>query len=328
MGKLYLEPFKRIKKNRLLRADEPSMDLDAFIRIRSIAPIDNNLSIVEESTARKIYSKYGAEGLFKLVLLTQKEGNDFDCFYKAIKSAVDSICLFDDFEDLQLDNNRIAVDESIKKFNVHLFQPSFSRKIYNPGCGHGYLVYGIDGPRILVSHPFHGINSEIETYDIHRDALDVFASLGIRGYFGSFLFLDYFQGLNYKVHGIPAWVLWFSYIANNSDLVIYIKDKEQGFTEAQKMELKYVSNSIPKKIVEIPHSELSWAVKPEASCTKVIYLGPNGEMSQEEFGAIESEFAKPFIDLFANSDLKKDKYIVLNENHTVTEYSLNYEIYV
>lgn len=37
-----------------------------------------------------------------------------------------------------------------------MVQSSLSRKLYRAGRHHGSLVYGLSGPRILVSHPFQG----------------------------------------------------------------------------------------------------------------------------------------------------------------------------
>ncbi len=123
---------------------------------------------------------------------------------------------------VEVDNERLPAGDVVGDFNCNVLQPSLSRKLYNPGRHPGYLVYGLGGPRILVSHPFRGATGEL--YDVYANSADVVTSLILDGYNGSFLFLDNLVGLNTDVRGVPAWLVWFSLIAVHSDIVLFIRE--------------------------------------------------------------------------------------------------------
>jgi hypothetical protein len=94
-------------------------------------------------------------------------------------------------------------------------------------------VYGLGGPRILVSHPFQGRTEDI--YDLYANSIDVVTSLCLRGYRGTFHLLDYLPGLNPEIEGVPAWALWFSIIAAHSDLIIFVKEFEGDFQDPSRV---------------------------------------------------------------------------------------------
>jgi len=71
----------------------------------------------------------------------------------------------------------------LSRLNLNVLRPSLSRKIYNPGRHEGYVVYGLGGPRILVSYPFHGATDE--EYDVYTNSIDAVTSLTMRGYHGT-----------------------------------------------------------------------------------------------------------------------------------------------
>ncbi len=116
---------------------------------------------------------------------------------------------------LEPDNSSLPADSVIGRFAHNVLNPSLSRKLYNPGCQQGYVVYGLLRPRVLVSVPFKGATEYL--YDVFSNSLDVATGLNIRGYFGTFLMFDCVHGLNQEVDGIPAWLIFFSLIAAHSD---------------------------------------------------------------------------------------------------------------
>lgn len=180
------------------------------------------------------------------------------------------------------------------KFLWNLVQPSLSRKLYRAGRHHGSVVYGLGGPRILVSHPYRGIDGE--AYDLYNNSIDVVSSLHMRGFYGTFHFLDYLPGLNYDIEGVNAWLLWFSLIAGHSDLVLYIKEYEGDFGASQQEEIELTLDRVQKKIVEIPHDELKWVKEsPEVADMPVLYVGQDGMMTQEEWYATEADHAAPLV---------------------------------
>jgi hypothetical protein len=158
--------------------------------------------------------------------------------------------------ELECDNNKLPQCEDLAKFNSHVISPSLSRKLYRPGLNHGFLVYGLGGPKILISHPFQGIRGD--KYDLYNNSSEVISTLHNQGYYGRLLLFDYVPGLNFEIQGVPAWVLWFSIIAAHSDLVLFIKEYDQGFSQAQKQEIEFTPDRVQKKIVEIPHQDFIW----------------------------------------------------------------------
>ncbi len=339
------EPKKIINRNILLRGHSPNISLEDIVKLKEFAdiclkhgqineinPSDSsmivNLTKISKEDIITIHKTYGNEGLFKLqFLLSTTAKEEFNHFYDVITDELVFSKMLNYGEEIILDNKLIPQNNAVNDFNTNVVQPSFSRKIYNPGRHHGYLVYGIGGPRILVSHPFQGIDGNLEAYDIYNNTVDVVSSLILRGYYGTFMFLDYLPGLNYKINGIPAWVIWFSVIATHSDLVIYVKEYEEDFGYSQQMELEYTSNLVQKKIVEIQHSELKWAKMEEIKVDEILYVGKNGRMSQEEWYRMEAEHAMPFINNFVDLSFPKDRFIQINEDGSVKEFPLHFNFY-
>ena len=186
------------------------------------------------------------------------------------------------------------------------------------------MVYGIGGPRILVSHPFQGINGEV--YQVYDNSVDVVTSLMKRGYFGTFLFLDNLPGLNVEVEGVPAWLLWFSIIATHSDLVVFVKEYDEDFGLSQKREIDFTPDRVQKKIVEIPYEELTWATKPDLGDVD-LYIGRDGMMTREEFNKEDANDVAPLIEQYASPDVPKDRLIVIDESDNLTQYPLDYPVY-
>jgi len=313
----------RIPTNQLLRGGEQTIDLDNILALRNAVRGSSdiqslsNLRLLSKTDFERIHSVHGGAGLFKTSLLAAKEHETyFSHFINIIFAELTAANLAIEEQELSLDNGKLSQLPKLSEFNWNLIQPSLSRKLYHPGTGRGYIVYGLGDPRILVSHPYKGLKGE--TYDPYINASDVVTSLLQDGYHGSFLFFDFLPGLNFEVNGVPAWLLWFSIVAAHSDLVLFVKERLEDFRASQISEIGFTPPRVPKKIVEVP--KLQWAKEPEIDGNEeIIYGGPDGMLTKEEFYKLEADFAKPFINLYASSGLPKDRWLILSESGDLAE---------
>ena len=263
-----------LDKNALLHSEPTGLSLEQVKAIKMIADLGQemeegkngqlNLARVSEHEIEQVHELWGESGLLQLLTLAMSlESHEFDHFYGSTQSMLRIGSLVDDgkIKTIRYDNASLPPDHRLDKFTSNVLNPSLSRELYHAGRHHGSLVYGLGGPRILVSHPFQGIDGDI--YDVHANSLDVVTSLNLRGYHGVFHFLDYVGGLDYQIAGFPAWAIWFSVIATHSDLVLFVREYEGEFGRAQQLEIALTPDRVRKKIVAIPHEELSWAKKPE-----------------------------------------------------------------
>lgn len=199
-----------------------------------------------------------------------------------------------------------------------------SRKIYIPGRREGFLVHGLGGPRILLSLPFHG--TDRYHYPVFENTIDVVTSLTFRGYLGSFLALDRLDGLAAEYHGIPGWLVWFSYISSQSDLVLFVTEKGSGLCPSQLREAAMTPDRVPKKIVEFDEGELRWAkasqVEGDQNLTRTYFLPEKGYVSEAEYLRSERAFAEQFIELYERGSFPNDRLIALHEDGQVLEYPL------
>jgi hypothetical protein len=326
----------RIKRNALLDGAEKTMALEEILGMKELFAtsgehgegVVDNFAAISETQLLEIYSEHGPGGLFRLAYMAFSQGQyDFKHFFSVIADELKFRPLLRHEQDLECDNNRLSACKDLAMFNSTVLQPSLSRKLYNPGRQPGYLVYGLGGPKILVSHPFRGINGEF--YDVYRNSLDVVTSLILRGYHGTFLFLDNLPGLDSTLNGIPAWLAWFSLIAGHSDVVLFVKQHEGGFGQWQRGEIDFTPDRVQKKIVDIPYEELIWASDPEVKeGTEVIYVtGKAGGSTKGDFDAIEAEHAGPLIEGYATSRFPRDRFIRIDEQGDVTQYPLDYPLY-
>lgn len=324
-----------IKQNILLRSAEPAMSLSHALEMRQVlmspqgqdfGSLINLIEVLKH--CERLHEIYGEGGLFRLTLLAATASGDLDYFLNVILLIASTAEIPDVLASpLVCDNDQLRAGNDLKRFNSHVLIPSLSRKLYNPGPHHGYLTYGIGGPRILISHQFRGINGEI--YDVYRNSANVIYSLVTRGYHGTFLFLDNILGLNLELKGAPGWLLWFSIIATHSDLVLFIRD-EHGLGKSQQLEIQYTPDHVQKKIVDIPSSELSWAVEPEdtSSLTWVYGHPEKGNISREESLEFEREYAMAFINQYIDLISPADCFIRHDvESDHVNFYSFESHIY-
>jgi hypothetical protein len=253
-----------------------------------------NLSSVSEEQIREIYDKFGEEGLFKLHLLaTTHESGEFNHFFEYITGELLYGNLHDPASErpLELDNGALQSAPELNDFNHNVVNSRLSRQLYNPGGLAGCVVHGLGGPRILVSLPFVGASHYL--YDVYNNSIDVVTSLNLEGYFGTFLLLDFADGLNVEYFGQPGWLLWFSIIAAHSDLVIFVKQEGTSLTDAQKCEIAFTPDRVGKKVVSL---KLSWAKKHDFDpSTVTVYLTGKGVVSQQEAEQASRETAEPFV---------------------------------
>lgn len=331
-----LSPPKLIKQNHLLHSLEKTLALADVLALRKVAEMGAtklgrqlNLAHIPEDLVHRVNAIYGGEGLFQLMMLAMgHEDSEFNHFVESLKWILmfEEIAMTNELEPLRYEDSTLKQSEKLRQFNTNVIQPSLSRKLYRAGCHHGSLVYGIGGPRILVSHPFQGRTEDV--YDVYTNSVDVVTSLCLRGYRGAFHFLDYIPGLNHEIQGIPAWLLWFSIIAVHSDLVIYVKEYEEDFQLAQKLEIEMTPDRVKKTVVSIPHEELRWAKKADfPHDLRRIYIGHDGVMSEEDWFRMEAEHAAPFIQNYTRRGIPGDRLIVLDESGSITQYPLDYPLY-
>jgi hypothetical protein len=338
MGSSFLkDPPKLIEQNKLLHTLGKTIKLKDFLALREAAILGEakfsrhvNLVDVPENLINRVFETYGEEGLFQLLMLsTVTKQTEFDHFMEPIKWILDTAEMTRKTEakPLNCDNTGLKKSSNVERFNTNFLQPSFSRKLYRAGRHHGSLVYGLGGPRILVSHPFQGRIEDI--YDLYANSVDVVTSLCLRGFHGMFQFLDFLPGLDQKISGTPAWLIWFSVIAAQSDLVIYVKEYDGDFGWAQNLEIDMTPDHVRKCIVNIPHDELGWAKKADLSgISGSIYVGDDGKiMSEEEWYKMEAEYAMPFIKNYVQPGIPKDRFFVIDESGKISNYRLNYSMY-
>jgi len=335
--------------NRLLRGKVDFMPLEDILNLHRALKLGMdvgstsltvNMNSISEVDIRDVYESYGGAGLRKLVfMLSTTPAQDFSHFFDSIKFDL----LFSGFikkiksegeeenigwkeENLISDNDTLKQSDTLSGFNWNVIQPDLSWKLFLPGVRHGFLVYGLGEPRILVSHPFQGINGE--DYDVYTNSLDVVTSLRSRGYSGSFLFLDCLHGLNKVSNGAPHWAQWFSIIAKHSDLVLFIKEYDGAFNESQKLEIDLTPDMVQKKIIEIPHDELKWAQISDDIPEHSIFSDSDGNIiTEEEYRKFEAEFAIQLISGYERSSFPDDRTIRIDEDGNINEYGFEESIY-
>lgn len=343
------KPF-RIPINTLTRGGEKEVSYEeAIVIYHSLKKVRNpdvaniestslykNLSSITKEDIENVYKRYGSQGLFNLMLLARS--NSIEYFTHIFRLTRDNIAFLNAFDKpdisqlmkespaLVFDNKKLIASPDLNKFDHNVINPEASWKIFSPGSKPGYVVYGLGGPRILVSHPFKGRGKL--SYAVYENSIDVVTSLNQRGYYGTFLFLDNIAGLEYDIHGIPAWLAWFSYIASLSDLVLFVKEHDGDFGPSQQMEIDFTPDRVNKKIIEVPSEELQWATDSKEDI-QVISIGPKGILENDEFDNMVRDMthAKGFVEMYAECGFPKDRIIRILENGSIEEYSIDYTGY-
>jgi hypothetical protein len=147
----------------------------------------------------------------------------------------------------------------------------------------------------------------------YANSIDVVTSLDLRGHHGTFHFLDYVGGLDYELEHIPT----SSYSSGSS----------RASLDIRQLEISLTPDRFREKIVEIPHSELSWAKKPHsANGLKTMHITEKGVVSEDEWNRMEASHAEPFVTSYVEWGLPSDRLIVLRDGH-IDEYPLDFPVY-
>ncbi len=163
-----------IPVNALLRGTEMEVSLEKTIYLRDTlinqtntsaaaseqVTFAENLGSVSIEELEVINRHYGAQGLFRLIVLARTQTpSDFNHFYGLTRDNLifldmlkqpAMLSLLEDQPPLEFDNDHLHTREELDLFNHNVIRPSLSRQLYNPGSRPGYVVYGVGGPRILV----------------------------------------------------------------------------------------------------------------------------------------------------------------------------------
>jgi hypothetical protein len=315
-----------IPQSPLLRGGEKTLAMSQVPGYRKVWDRYDNLGRVPEETLNQIFELFGESGLFKLMFLcTYCQPSHFDHFHRVIEYEISQRKKWSTTRPVKLacDNSRLPEGANLAHFASNIVQPSLSRKLYNPGIRNGIVVYGIDGPRILVSHPFKGAGKE--DYDVFTNSAEVVSGLIDRGFLGTFLFFDYLPGLSIEVYDTPAWLLWFSIISAHSDLVVYVTDKGD-LSSSQKLEAEFTPDRIAKKIVRFEADELRSAqdMKETDSLERMYVIPGKGRPATlAEWNEMEAKFALTFIEEYYRDEFPADRIFQLSESGDVSEHPLN-----
>jgi hypothetical protein len=328
-----------IPHNPLLRGDEKMLPMSRVLGFKEIAdhslaqnPIGDkssmfsNLRRVPSEILDQILQYFGESGLFKFMFLcTAYQPSEFDHIYKLIECELARRTTWSTTRPVKLacDNTLLPQSAKLARFNSNVVQPSLSRKLYNPGGRNGIIVYGLGGPRILVSHPFRGASKDL--YDVYTNSADVVRGLVNRGFLGTFLFLDYLPGLNIARYDTSAWLLWFSIISAHSDMVAYVTDKDD-LVGAQKLEAEFTPDRVAKKIIRFEIDEFGSArdYKKENSFERMYFIPGKGRPATlAEWNEMEAEFALPFVEAYYGGAWPADRLFQISESGKVSEYPSN-----
>ena len=312
--------------NLLLDSSGPTLALSDFLLLlqvsRAGAELDvekpgffASLDILSDDFVRAIHAEGGDGALFRLKFLMMsaaESDNRHFCSYLRDTMLLASVFAAREAALFEPDNALLPADPGIDRFAHNVLNPDLSRKLFNPGVHDGYLVYGLNRPRVLVSMPFKA-GSEY-TYDVYRNSLDVATSLNMRGYFGTFLMFDYLEGLGRDIDGVPAWLIFFSLIATHADAVLFVAEGAGGLTDAQRREAALTPDRVPKKIVTLRENELTWAKSDDTPPgLEVMHIGEKGIMSKDDALERDAAFAMPMIEQYERGSFPNDRLIVLGD---------------
>lgn len=327
-------PSKKIATNQLLIPSENGIPLENMLKMVEFSifaheqgELDNNLRFFSSGLIHAVHSSYGEHGLTGLMLLAMgHEKWEFDHFISYLNISLALQKSIKETVDLKLNNRDLPSNPAIHFFNTTYLQTTLARPLYAAGRHPGSLVYGVSGPRILISHPFQGITKDI--YNIYDNASDLVAVLTHRGYHGRFHFLDYLSGLDEEINGVPRWAIWFSIIAQHSDLVVFVRRHEGELGSAQILESQVVPDWVPKIIEDIPISHIQNAPTPKLEPgMKRSYSVEGKTVSEEEWIELQKKHSHPHINFWSEGNIPKDRFVHMQENGRIEEYPLNVKLF-
>jgi hypothetical protein len=321
-----------VRRNRLLRGAEKTMTLDEaqFMMVVAASRGGDAEQVMTSMADRDVLAgfreRFGEDGLFRIVMMACTQPGDFRQFLALIVSQLPLVSSeTPQSVTLQCDNASLPQGPELDAFSTNLLQPSLARKFYNPGIHHGYLVRGLGGPNILVSHPFGGVSGG--TYGVGEGTGPIARYLTANGYVGSYLFVDLLPGLDFEVKGQPAWLVWFAIIAAHSDLVVFVRETGADFTDAQKQEIRFTPDRVQKKIIEVPPGVLVPRGPDEYADYPIMYITGTADSSKAKFEEMEAGHARPLVLSYADLELPNDRVVRLDEQGEATTYPADYPLY-
>lgn len=307
-----------IRRNVLLRGADKTMSIDEAKVM--------TLMLADDELLAQFRERFGEAGLYRIIMMMYTQQANFQLFFDFIRAQLSVRSSAEPHEPaLRCDNAVLPQGPEADAFSLHLLQPSLARKLYHPGVHHGFVVWGLGGPDMMVSHPFRGV--EGATYGIGEATAGIAEHLMANGYVGSYLFFDLLPGLSFEVRGQPAWLVWFGIVAAHSDVVLFVREQGSDFTDMQKLEIRFTPDRVQKKIIEVPPGVLSAYTPDPISASQIIYATGTPDSSKEKFEELEAEFAGPLVRSYASLDLPRQRLVRLDEHGQATHYPMNYPLY-
>jgi len=333
-----------IPRNTLLFSEAPRLELPDLLELRASLlsakdagglKRDLNLLEISEETIRAVDELHGPEALFRLFFLAgATDTREFRQYLHVIDFGINlrKNMWINDPEPIVCDNERLCSGGQLERFNHRLLSPSLSRKLYTAGDTFGSTVYGIGGPKILVSLPL--IGADEYGYDAYTNGIDVVTSLQLRGFYGRFRLFDKLDALNAWKAGYPTWLLWFSMNASHSDLVVFVRREGDDLSRAQEQEVSVTPDRVQKKEVVCDARELSWARNDGKAASKEprvqVHFDQQGKMiSKQHYEAeeLERSGASEMLETYVENCVPDGTLAVVDESGDVSQYPESHEMY-
>lgn len=142
-----------VRQNQLLLGAEKRMSVEQAVIMVGLA---------ERDRMTRIRDRFGESGVFGVSMMlynSRREAAPFLDFIQhelRLPSSATPQAM-----SLDTDNATLRNSPAADELNLHLLQPSLSRKIYQPGRREGLVVWGLGRPRMLVSHPFRSAEGSV-----------------------------------------------------------------------------------------------------------------------------------------------------------------------
>ena len=322
----------RIVRNVLLAGEGKGLDLERFLTLKKVADLGDasfmgreaNLALITEDFARQVHEAYGDAGLLELVLLVRGQDRpDVTHFLEPIEGIMALDSAVDEPEEMELvpDADLPRAFDGSAPLATRALRTDWARRLYRPGLHAAASVYGLGGPRILVSCP----RSEGE---LLSGARQVLTGLLVRGFRGRFHVLGPSQGLDAQVNGLAAQDAWFSLVAAHSDLVVFVRDSARGLDARQERELCFLPPWVRAKIVDLPASGGQGDSLPVSSGEAPrVYFEDGAILSEEAWRRKEAERSIALVREFVTGQGPRDRWSCRDEAGRVTEYPLDFDVY-
>jgi len=219
----------------------------------------NNLAYLSDGICKEVHNLYGGEGLNRIFLIAvSQDRRSFESYYDNLlcaRFAKDvSEIVKNDQRALVFLRNKYWSQNRLSQFRLNITDPVVSQFLYRPGRHEASITAGLGGPRILVSMPF--LRDPEWTSPREAEILNTHNLLAAKGIFGLIRCHYFSSKLEAKKIDTPLWLLWFSLVASHSDLVLFLKSKEDGFTRNQDLEISMLPSYLNYAVIECSNEEL------------------------------------------------------------------------